>query len=46
MPMDEHDPRFDPSQVWEEEIPGIHWVLAAIALGLILAGFVAKYGLL
>ena len=35
--MDEHDPRYDPDDIWEESVPGIHWVILPIAVGLILA---------
>lgn len=35
--MDEHDPRWTPEQQWEEDIPGAHWVLVVVAVGLILA---------
>ena len=35
--MDEHDQKFDPDEIWEEEIPGVHWVILPIAVALILA---------
>lgn len=34
--MDEHDPRFDPTQqIWEDTIPGVHWLWYAIAAGML-----------
>lgn len=35
--MDEHDPQFDPDEIWEENIPGVHWVILPVAVALILA---------
>ena len=34
---DEHSPYYDPDNIWEESVPGIHWVILPIAIGLILA---------
>ena len=34
---DEHSPYYDPDEIWEENIPGVHWVVLPVAVALILA---------
>lgn len=34
---EEHSPYYDPDEIWDENIPGVHWVILPVAVALILA---------
>ena len=44
---DEHSPYHEiPDEIWEENIPGVHWVILPIAVALILALVIKQAGML